>query len=278
MRIDEKKQKIKTLRKMNKRSSDLGSTRYLMDWVPVDEPRFIGWETTVGLSEPALRRSDAQVLLNVLAITRVDRPLFTRELSIVKLIRRNGKRYMKISADWREHCRRISRDRYWYSNFLPGSIQDYHDRFITPQQFDKLDERHRKYLEKKETYYPPTAWHNGITEVKYRVGGAFPLHELRVKLTKAYSTHRGIPRSEEIRESEFIHDKLMEEHYWCAKYCTVSNRRSKPAYRKMEHRQFRGGWNQATRMMSKLMESKDDFETVEEFERRTKKEPDRLWW
>lgn len=224
-------------------------------WVPVDKPKFIGWETILTLSEPGARRRDAYRMQQVMEILRLTEPRFTKDTYIVKLIRKAGHKYLLTRAMYLEDKRRDSKYPWKYWNDLPSGVMDINNMFIKPKDYEELPKDLKCFFEEYKKYHPATWCSEEWTEVKYRLGGKFPLHELRLKIVKAYSTHRGIPKADEISRDQEIDDILEDARFYNKRY---GRSRSK-WYDKRVNRNTRKRWNTVMKKVNKGAE----FDEVE---------------
>lgn len=182
-------------------------------WVPVDKPKFIGWDTTVTLSEMGERRPDAATLKKVLTILKLDEPLFMRDLNIIKIIRRANKRYNTARSLWYEQERRSRKTRVIHQ--MPG-VRHYFEKQITVKEWEALDQRLQKYFREDTTLHAATTYRDAYTTHCYKLSYTFPVSELVVNVKKAYSTHRGIPKSDEISREKEI-EKTLEANMFYSK-------------------------------------------------------------
>jgi len=269
------KSRLRLMRKKDKLASSHRLYRYSaaegknFTWVPVEEPQFIGWETTVTLSEAALRRQDAGRLLQVLSLLNISEKRFCSNLNIIKLIRRSNKNYARIRSNWFEERRKLSKRNDWYNDDLPWEIVDIRSKRRSEKKWEEVDHSLHKYFERVETKYPATAWENERTIITYLLGGAFPIHELRVKIDQAYSTHRGIPKSDEISEATKIQEKLYQERFYEKLYYSDSSYKYE---RRLALRSSRKTWKSATRVALKY-KKKHIEKVIDDFtSRKMKKE------
>jgi len=187
-------------------------------WVPVEKPQFIGWEASLTLSDTAARRSDGHILYKALQITGLSKPRFFKDPSVVSTIRRAGKVYRTTITLWQELQRRKNRDKYYFDNSYPKGVSAIGDGKLRVEEFEKLDHKEQRYFDKQSKTYPASAYHDGFTEYWYTIGGLFPIHELRIKLDTAYSTHKGIPKSDELSRESEIDKVLYNNFYWDRNY------------------------------------------------------------
>lgn len=236
-----------------------------MIWVPVEEPRFLGWDITLTISEAGQRRSDAHIMFNVIKLLKVNesRYKFTKDTEVIKFIRKAGKRLNTFLTLWSQNERMKRRHmtiRDWY-RYHPHCIPSLGDAFITPEQWSKLDERTRAYFSLYEKFHPATWARESYTEDRYRIGGRFPMHELRLHIEQVYSTHRGIPRSEEISE-----EKKIDNHLWSLNY--YNKRWGKDGYVKHENYFIKRSLRRAWKSMTQQVSRKSDPEVIDDQEGR----------
>lgn len=204
--------KLKDARKISNRIHELDWGRDLYDWIPVEKPQFIGWETTINLSERSLRRPDADKLLAVMNIIKLNKPVFTKDTFIIKLIRSSNKNYLTIHSKYNEYVRTKHKHPY-YSETIPG-IENYNSCSLSVNDWEQLDTNLKKYFYKHEKHYPGNVWRDSHVIVRYKLSSSnFPIRDLVVKINKAYSTHKGIPRADDISESTKLRDELFSGKY-----------------------------------------------------------------
>lgn len=213
MKRNRQEERLKELGRLDAENSKL-DTRNL-DWIPVEEPQFLGWELQVVLGESGTRRRDAEDLLKVMDIARVSEISFTRHEWISKLIKSQSGRYYQIKeAFFKWYYRNRRTYPFGYNDdWIRRHYFPYWDtKCISQKDYDELEPRLRKYFLGEK--HSATTWRPEY--YTYRIN-QFPRHELVIKCTKAYSTHRGIPHSEEIAREKEIYDTLRDNRYWCAK-------------------------------------------------------------
>lgn len=215
MKRNKQEERLKELGRLDTEMADLDTG---LDWVPVEEPQFLGWEFQVLLSPSGLRRRDAEDLLQVMDICNVSEVNFTRHEWVVKLIKSQGGRYFQSKEAF---FRRYYKDRKQYLVWHDDAWVKRHyfpyweNNSVEQKTYDEVHPRLKKYF--SAVKYDATVWRPEY--YRYRINSLFPKYELIIKWNKAYSTHRGIPHSEEIARHEQIHATLMANHYWCAKNC-----------------------------------------------------------
>lgn len=231
-----KKEKwLKTIKKLSREKDDLpsGPRDYRsyanksfsgLEWVPVDEPKFIGWESHILIGDLSLRRPDAGLLIEAARLAGQSKPTFFTNLNTLKLIRK-GKTYNQIMALHREEVRIKKKEKHNWQDSTPEGISNRRGKRFSINNFKKeIPENLQMYFELKEVWIPPTAWQTeGYYNKYYHLGGKFPINDLKVKVKQVYSTHRGIPKSElisrhaEIEEyftQNLIYNKLWGKSYW----------------------------------------------------------------
>ena len=204
-----------------------GIDRSGLTWERLEEPKFIGWESTILIGELSLRRPDAGLLIQAAKLVGQSEPTFFTNLNTLRLIRK-GKTYGQIIALHREEVRRKKLMIHEWQRNLPEGVGSRRGRKFTIEQFKKQVPEHlHPYFELKETLIAASAWRDSYYHQEYRLGGKFPLRDLRVKVDKVFATHRGIPKSDEIsRHQEIdeiftqqcVYNKLYGKNYRCSKW------------------------------------------------------------
>jgi hypothetical protein len=165
-----------------------------MMWVEVKQPQFMGWEISVSLSPAALRRKDGLRLMSILDFLGVTKPVFIKNLQVLKVIRKNNYHYKRVeAAQFKKH--------HW-------PVSTLFTRDISGKQYYSLSDWAKKYFSRDLFYhlykkdYP---WR--VTDWKYNLNYHFPMHELILKVKKSYSTHMGIPYGDKISEYDWLNKK-----------------------------------------------------------------------
>jgi len=272
MERNKQEKKLKELGRLANELDDIGYRDY--EWVPVDKPRFIGWDLQVVLSESGARRRDALKLQEILNACAPK--VFVRDMGVVKKARAAGLRVDLMTYNPRK-------DRY-----LTDHRDELFRKRLSQWQYDRLADHLKSFYspENRLTY-------SGTPYKEYwLIQGYFPFYETTIKITKAYSTHIGIPIAENWKRSEEIHHIIREENYWCSKN-GFHNGRSKWG-RRFELKTYRNKWSHATKMIAKEYQTEGvvvrewdnwdeefvdyDYDTVERFTKETKHKLTRTWW
>lgn len=193
MKRNKKQEEQQELRRIARRHDEIGYSRHLMEWVPVDEPQFIGWEYKVVLTDQGSRRRDALVLQELL--TKLGREQFYSSEAFVKVVRQN-----KHRIDFIRSYRKLTCTYSWHLDAMFGNL-------INEYKHAQLSIEAQNYFDIEYT----ERWGNIYKQ--YRLKPGFPYYETKIKVTKAYSTHRGIPQGDLISESDFLW-KIMEDRRW----------------------------------------------------------------
>jgi len=232
MKANKKTLYEKTMRKLeitlNKIDKDRRRTDDDYVWIPSTERQHIGWETTIVVSDLLANSKDGPHIKEVLRLTKLDQPHFFghSHQDLVKAIRASGKRYKIYRANWFEHQRKTNPNR----PYPLGGVKEVEDVKVTPEKFKQFPDEVKKYFVWESKYRPATISKDAYYEIIYKIGGWwFPFHELRIKLEKAYSTVKGIPKSISISERTKIKEKFTQDCYWERKY-------GKGTYYKVEKR------------------------------------------
>jgi len=227
MKANKKTQYEKTMRKLERTYYKLSSGRrgdsdYI--WVPSEDPKHIGWETTIVMSDLLANSKDGPHIKKVLELTKLDQPhFFSHEYqNLVKGIRASGKRYKIYRAQWFEYQRKTNPDR----PASLGGVKEVESVKVSLERFKEFPDEVKKYFVHESKYWPATISRDAYFEKFYKLGSwRFPDHELRIKLVKAYSTVRGIPKSIRISERTKIDEKLTQEMWWDKRYGDRSGRK-----------------------------------------------------
>ena len=133
------------------------------------------------------------------------------------------------------------------------------------EQYEELDPTIQRYFSRYEQ--KATAWRDAYNVYKVsRFNSKFPTYELKIKVTRAYSTHKGIPNGEAQAEYKRLHDMLYDAKFFCSKngYSPWSD------WHKYErtrgNRIKRKSWTQELNVLTKSLDSTDNYELVEDRE------------
>lgn len=251
-------EKDKSLRRLSKKTDALWGRARELEWIPVEEPQFLGWDILVVLGDSGLRRSDAPNLLKVMEYFNMGKPVFTRHEWVSKIIRGNNGRYVetlkqafKLTHKKHSHWSYIEPFEYINRNYMPY----FENRRITQQVYDTVP----SYLHKYFTRYTERATVWRPEYYYYKLSSTFPRYELRLKSTKSYSTHRGIPDGEAQSEYQKGRDTLNNEHYW-------GGRGYEAYYHKLTNRSRRKAWNMVVKAVVKTTTIEEAEEALEEQE------------
>ncbi len=205
MNLNKQEKKLKSLRALDKKRNEIYNSHrgyrkdMFIEYVPVEEPQFIGWEYSVILEESARNRSDSAQLLSLLRY--ISRPLtFFKSVDFLRYIRSNGHNLDNI-YNHNTGKQRFSRD-----------VEAIIHRSLDYNRYLNLEEKLKCYYERMDYYNPWSGWYTS-----YELSSRFPMYQLRLKVKPTYSTHRGLPIADNIRDVQLIREKLTEEHYWCTK-------------------------------------------------------------
>lgn len=209
-----------------------------MDWEPVEEPEFIGWDVTVKLNESRQRSRDAEDLNTVLQVLGCNKPYFVRSQWVVSAIRNSKRSYPGFLKDYEKIMNRkygpYDNGIYWSRNYVPNLYA----ANVHESVYIALPAHLRKFFVKNTD---GLWWHRANADT-YRLSyGVFPMYALTLKVERAYSTHRGIPHSKELRREAEIDTILEREHYY-------------PKYR---YNRWRGNrfWRRQTRIVNRHLYS-----------------------
>ena len=228
MRRNKKTEKVKFLRRLDTLNSELSTLRREMEWVPVEDPQFLGWDVSIGLSPQRQRSADAGDLLKVLDAVKMRTTTFVKSRWVIKMMRDHGRKYYSFYSYYRRELQRRYAKKWgmmslWPSNYYyqrNDNIPSVADAEITETHYETLDANIKRYFYKSkiDRYFSSYWARRQEGEYVYKIDiQRFPAYELELKITKAYSTHRGIPNGEAQSEYDKTHDKLSQENYWCAK-------------------------------------------------------------
>lgn len=255
MKRNKQDERLRALRRLSEYESTLDTN---LIWVEVEEPQFLGWELTIELGESGSRRRDADDLNQALSLLRYNRPVYIKSESLLRMFRSQGYDYQRCLEAYKK---RYHRKGWWIDEY---SIDTYRFplltyRSVTVQVWEALPANIQCYF-----YRVNRSWWR--EEFVYRLDPArFPIYELKLKAKQAYSTHRGIPQSENESESEKIRDKLSQEKYW-----SIIDQNSSSYHAWSAIRKHRKRWKQATNVLSKELDfqqwNNDHYELVEKQE------------
>lgn len=214
---NKQEEKLKYLRRLSAYRDTLEPNK--IDYVPVEKPFFVGWDVSITLSESGMRRRDAPDLLLVLDILGASKKQFTKSVKFIRYLRHY--RYsVELTAgsysykDYRWRHPNSYYFPYWYQTGLNAY-------YIDERKFEQVPLHLRHYFyEDKDNYYGKYVKHK-----VYRLSfmNSFPFYELIYKVEKSYANALGVPRGDDISESEMISDILFNNHYWSAKNGTSTN-------------------------------------------------------
>lgn len=184
-----------------------------MVWVPVEEPKFIGWESTIVLNQSARNRKDYHLLNQVMEFLGWNKPNWIDDQKVIKLIRKANRRVSTYRMLWLEEQRKTGRT--YYPSDAPGTEGK---KRIREDKYNKLDDSLKKYFTAYPHHVMATAWRDSYVEYIWELNHKFPLHDLLIKVDKAYSTHRGIPKATEWSQKVQIEEKLDQSLYYPKTY------------------------------------------------------------
>jgi len=256
MQRNRKTEKEKYLKKLSRRYWSAYREANELEWVPVEEPQFLGWEVRAVLNESALRRGDLPNLLKVMEYFKMNRTVFTRKQWVVSVIKSSDYRYENALKEVAKMCRKRHTSRYYWdiwetinNNYMPF----YGNTRVNQATFDTVPE----YLHKYFTKYTEaaTVWRPEYNY--YKLSSVFPLYQLRLKVDRAFSTHKGIPNGEAESEYQHIRKTLEIEHYWgsSGRYESYNHKRCNRVTRK--------AWNMASKQIAKQVNEDHIYEVIE---------------
>lgn len=246
MNRNEKEKRLKTIKKLEKIKDELprgpyesGRGSYYqsgLTWIPVEEPKFIGWETTLVLNDSANRRSDAPRIKAVMDLLGWNKPEFIRDQKTIKLIRQAGKRFSTYKSLWLEDIRK--KGYVTLQDNPPGTKHT--KKVLSDEKYKLLDESLKKYFTMTTRVYPASAFRDSYIEYTHHLNSYFPEHQVLIKIDKAYSTHRGIPKSNLISERQKIENQFIARCYYEKLY---SDSKVEKWYHKRATHSKRKAWN-----------------------------------
>lgn len=218
MKRNRKEEQEKRLRRMEREKNSL-LTYYRpthdsnMLWVPVEESRFIGWESTIVLNESASNRKDSHLINQVMEVLKWKKPYWIDDQKVIKLIRRANRRVSTYKALWLEDARK--RGRGMFISDAPGT---YNQKMLSEEKYNKLDDPLKVYFTSYPVHVMATPWMDSYVKYVYELNHKFPINDLLMKVDKAYSTHRGIPKATEWSQKVQIEEKLDQNMYYPKTY------------------------------------------------------------
>lgn len=226
MRRNSKDEKMQRLTKLYNESAtlfredgDKVNNRYRrenrMIWVPVDEPQHIGWEYQLTFSEAAQRRNDIGELKSLMALLKFDKVGFSKSKSTLKLVRSANKRYTEVRNKYQQWRKKGGINLSWLEHdYLPDGIVNIYRTYLTKEKYSLLNDKQKAYFYNFQRFVPATISKDAHYEDRWELTSSkFPFDELRVKVSKCYSTHKGIPKVDELSREAEIDAVLDAEHY-----------------------------------------------------------------
>lgn len=224
---NKQEQKLKYLRRLDNYRDTLEPNK--IDYVPVEKPFLIGWDVSITLSESGMRRRDAPDILAVLDILGASRKQFTKSVKFIRYLRhyRYSVEATAGTYSYKDHRWRHNNS-YYFPYWYQTGLNAY---YIDERKFEQVPLHLRHYFyEDKDSYYRKYVRHK-----VYRLSfmNSFPFYELVYKVEKSYANALGVPRGDDISESEMISDILSNNYYWSSKngYCNGYRQRHWCIYR-----------------------------------------------
>jgi hypothetical protein len=267
MKRNKQEETYKRVRRQIRRNDELHSESRDLEWVPVEEPQFLGWDVQVILGDSGLRRGDVDNILAIMNYFNMSKPTFTRHAWVGKMIRQNNNKYQESLKFISKHIQSKWKGRYgWgYNSFHDYVAKNYMPYFldtsISESTYENIPLHLKGFFSKcteRATVWRPEYYY-------YKLSAKFPLYELRLKVTRCYSTHRGIPNSEAQSEYTKMHQKL-----WRTNLALIMDNYGNTHdawYHKMQNRVQRKSWNQGLNVLSKRYDHEVSEEVVEHVEK-----------
>ncbi len=254
MERNKQEKKLKELRKLAE--SNYWKKDY--DWVEVEEPQFMGWESTLYLSDWILRTPEAPALIEVMKVMGGDEGVFFKDQKLLAIIRKSSKNLQKVNEAYlREINKKLNKEN-WFTHDTHSINQL--TKTLNRKQYDSLSQKAKAYFYEDSR----NAW--GSTYKYYKLSRyTFPMHHIFIKVDKAYSKYKGIPKSEEWSESDKVRDIINNSHYWCSKNGFSGYIRGTEKAKRTNQIQ-RKTWNQATKAMVTHYDPYEFFIDVEDDE------------
>lgn len=208
---NKQEEKLKYLRRLSAYRDTLEPNK--IDYIPVEKPFFVGWDVSITLSESGMRRRDASDLLMVLNILGASKKQFTKSVKFIRYLRHHRYSVELTSGtySYKDHRWRHPNS-YYFPYWYQTGVNAY---YIDERKFEQVPLHLRHYFyEDKDSYYRKYVRHK-----VYRLSfmNSFPFYELVYKVEKSYANALGVPRGDDISESEMISDILSNNHYWSTK-------------------------------------------------------------
>ena len=176
--------KEKKIRRIKEERDTLFWSSKSMDYIPLEEPIFAGWDVSISLKDEYSSRNDLEYILKVLEVINSS-SFFTKDINLVKHVRKNN-HDLKSLMSYKLNYKTLS------------------SRVINKNKYENLSEELKIFFQKAKFYKYSTE-----LNPYYEVNDYFPWYEFKLKISKAYYYYRGIHNSAAQRE----YDKLSN-LYW----------------------------------------------------------------
>jgi hypothetical protein len=180
-------------------------------------------------------------------IAGISQSCFTRYPNIPKLVKAAGSNYIRSIDIFKRHYKRFFSYAWFDYHYMSRYYLPYYGgNKITEQYHNTLPSNIQRYFSK--SVERATLWR---PEYNYYMLNqhAFPTYELALKVTRSYSTHRGIPYSEDITRDHEISSIFEREGYY--KATKYGYGKHQTWWHKIQNRVKRKSWNQGLNVLSK---------------------------
>lgn len=165
--------KEKQIRRLQEKRDDLSSSRLEVEYVPLENPVFAGWEVNLYVEG---QRKDKPELEEILEQFNWNNSIFIKNKNYIRMIRVFKHSY-NVYASLMHHY---------------GGIK----QFLYQKQYDELS------IRAKEYFFEVTKLGYGNSEYKlFYLKWGFPNYAIKVKINKSYHYFRAIPNSQD--ESDY---------------------------------------------------------------------------
>lgn len=188
----------------------------LYDWVPVEKPRFLGYDTVLYYSELNENIKGVKLAKYLLNKYKPHNLFITNKIvkSLVNKAKGSYSEYKKIVVDM---ARKGKLGRYRANKYSFYTNNDIINLFIPTLRLVYSEHTFNSFPEEDKVYFDVSrkTTNTGYSYYYYTLDiGRLMLPYLKIGLVPAYSTHIGIPKSDKISEEKFLEDKLYQELFY----------------------------------------------------------------
>lgn len=161
--------KKKQIRRLQTLRDNLRDKSHEKEYIPLEKPIWSGWDISIGLSHEAKFRKDADDLQKIADVLG-NRSVFTKNVKLVRFIRRNG-----FTLDSYRHFYK----EYWFSYYDLGN------RHIKFHEYNNLPENLKH-------WFSPDKMYKYSTDERpyYTTRWSFPWYAFRLYISKSFNTHK----------------------------------------------------------------------------------------